>query len=68
MFLFHTDPILIEKNWHKNYNDSNLSQNLYFSTDLKACVGNCGGSNHLNCIKIDPQPQEGVASNDFISC
>ena len=27
---------LSEKKWYQNYNDSNLSQNLYYSTDLKA--------------------------------
>ena len=58
-----------ENNWHKNYNDCNMSQNLYFTTDLKAnreaCRRNCGGSNDSNHIKIDPR--KGVASDDFSS-
>ena len=46
----------IEKNWHKNYNNFNLSQNLHFSTDVKAnreaCRRTCGDSNDTNRIKI----------------
>ena len=46
-----------------------MSQNLYFTTDLKAnreaCRRNCGGSSDSNRIKIDPL--KGVASDDFSS-
>ena len=46
-----------------------MSQNLYFTTDLKAnreaCRRNCGGSSDSNRIKIDPLKD--VASNDFSS-
>ena len=74
MMSFHTDQKIAyidwaKNNWHQNYNDFNLSQNPYFSTDLKAnwkaWRGNSGGSNNSNRIKIDPQKR--VASDEFIS-
>ena len=50
------------------YNDFNRSENLYFSTDLKAnwwSRRNCGGSNDLN--RIESEPRKRVASDDFSS-
>ena len=73
MILFHTDQTialrLSERNWHNNYNNFKLSQNLQSQQiwkQIEKYIENyCGGSNDLNRIKIDPW--KGVASDDFIS-
>ena len=49
------------------YYDFKLSQNIHFTTDLKenskASRMNSGGSNYLNCTKIDPRTGEKFSFN-----
>ena len=51
--------------WH--YYDFKRSQNIHFATDFKdnsmASRMNSGGSNNLNCIKIDPRTGEKFSFN-----
>ena len=64
IFFFYFRPKDI---WHTHYYDFKLSQNIHFATNFKensmASRINSGGSNDLNCIKIDPRPGEKFSFN-----
>ena len=56
--------------WH--YYNFKLSQNIHFATDFKvnsmASRMNSGGSNDLNCVKIDPRTGKKFSFNVDIGC